>query len=149
MSCLQVSRQKRKKTLGDVPQEFFPWDELPLELKVMIAELHPKVFWPLVRMDSTLHPYFGQLPTRLRALKNGFVKFHRNVRNPSCNREAIQESYRLPDGRYHREGGPALIWYYRDGEIEREEYRQDGKKQREDGPINLLSREWNDIKTGR
>ena len=140
--------KKAKETLQKVEQEIFPWGDLPLELRVMIVELHPKVFWLLVQMDSQLHPYFGQLPTRLRALKNGFVKFHR-IQDPTCSREAVQESYRLPDGRYHREGGPALIWYYRDGEIEREEYRQDGKKQREDGPINLLSREWNDIKTGR
>ena len=35
---------------------------------------------------------------------------------------------------YHREDGPAVIWYYKNGNIESEYYYINGKYHREDGP---------------
>jgi antitoxin component YwqK of YwqJK toxin-antitoxin module len=52
------------------------------------------------------------------------------------NRKIRREEW-SKDGRYHREDGPARIYYYRNGNIEHKAWYRDGKQHREDGPAGI------------
>ncbi len=117
-----------KKTSGDDPQDVFPWDKLPLELKVMIAEVCSIVLLGLMQTERDFYEYFCKETHHLKSIKNHFLKVDR------MQGEGAQEIYRLPYGTYHREDGPAVISYWTSGKTRCEEYWHDGKWHREDGP---------------
>jgi len=48
-------------------------------------------------------------------------------------KKIYREFYKL-NGKRHRENGPAMIWYYENGNIEIEEYYINDEYHREDGP---------------
>jgi antitoxin component YwqK of YwqJK toxin-antitoxin module len=47
---------------------------------------------------------------------------------------SFDREWRTEDGKFHREDGPAIIWYYPNGSIKREYFYIDGKFHRELGP---------------
>lgn len=49
----------------------------------------------------------------------------------------VKKIYYNDDMDIHRDNGPAIVWYFRDGKIDTEIYMKNGKKHREDGPAQI------------
>ena len=50
----------------------------------------------------------------------------------------VEKIYYNKDMDIHRDNGPAIVWYFRDGKIDTEIYMKNGRKHREGGPAVII-----------
>ncbi len=104
--------------------------ELPLELWAMVGEVGgPEVWLVLIRSIPDMGRYSLRKSTQ-KKMKTKFGKWDIFKKEGKI----ITKTYRLPNGKIHREDGPASIYYYLNGNKWEELWFKDDKRHRNDGP---------------